>query len=163
MATAEIPAPGTVTCDNCGEVHPAEYSHDGDHGQGPIFVVYCTKDDLADYYQESRVIRPEPAPVAPVEGQTELLLLPDTTPTDDRKAEIAAIVNEEYTAQYAEVDRHRRTGYGQCACGWEPKRPNGAHANVATGVHVKMARTKAEKTCQANIDQRMADTRRPIN
>jgi hypothetical protein len=57
MTTTHLPAPGRVDCDNCGAFHPADYSHEGDFGQGPIFAVVCTVDDLTDYYQESRVIR----------------------------------------------------------------------------------------------------------
>lgn len=52
----DIPAPGHVICDECGRRHVAEYSHDGDYGQGPIFAVIC-EDGLTDYYQESRVTR----------------------------------------------------------------------------------------------------------
>lgn len=39
-----------VTCDHCGAVHQAEFSHDGLHGEGPIFAVVCTVDQLTDYY-----------------------------------------------------------------------------------------------------------------
>jgi hypothetical protein len=49
MTNNETPANITVTCDNCGHAHVGEYSHEGQWGQGPIFVVYCT-DGLADYY-----------------------------------------------------------------------------------------------------------------
>lgn len=55
---ATIPASGTVDCDHCPETHPADYSHEGQYGEGPIFVVYCN--DLADYYTEERVTRPVP-------------------------------------------------------------------------------------------------------
>lgn len=48
------PANITITCHNCGQDHIGEYSHEGRWGEGPIFVVICIKDDLADYYtQES--------------------------------------------------------------------------------------------------------------
>lgn len=39
-----------VTCDHCGGTHPAEYSHEGQYSEGPIFVVYCPEDVHADYY-----------------------------------------------------------------------------------------------------------------
>lgn len=51
----EIPAPGTVECDECGSEHRAEYSHEGDFGQGAIFAVVCG--EFTDYYQASRVTR----------------------------------------------------------------------------------------------------------
>ena len=52
-----LPRPGRVTCDNCGAEHVAEYSHESLHGQGPIFAVVCTEDELTDYYTELRVTR----------------------------------------------------------------------------------------------------------
>lgn len=39
-----------VRCDECDELHPAEYSHESIHGQGPIYAVVCTRDGLTDYY-----------------------------------------------------------------------------------------------------------------
>ena len=154
MATAEIPAPGTVTCDECGEVHAAQYSHEGAHGEGPIFSVVCTRDDLFDFYTEERVTRTE-APVAHVEGQMELLLIlvPDAAPAGIM-AEFDEMIAEVHNRFWTEWDRHGRAGYGQCRCGWEAKNPNGAHANVAVGVHVKMARTKAEKVRTAEVAAR---------
>lgn len=53
--TKNEPAPGTVNCDECGERHIAEYSHEGDFGQGSIFAVVCN--DYTDYYTEERVTR----------------------------------------------------------------------------------------------------------
>lgn len=44
---------GTVICDECGERHVAEYSHEGRWGQGAIFAVVCG--DLTDYYAAERV------------------------------------------------------------------------------------------------------------
>lgn len=44
------PTRGPVTCWTCGAPHPAEYSHEGRHGEGPIFAVVCTVDHLTDYY-----------------------------------------------------------------------------------------------------------------
>jgi hypothetical protein len=55
--TTQVPRNGHVICDQCGGRHVAEFSHIGDFGQGPIFAVVCTEDDLTDYYRESRVIR----------------------------------------------------------------------------------------------------------
>jgi hypothetical protein len=49
---------GHVTCDSCGKRHPAEYSHEGQWNQGPIFAVVCTTDGwVTDYYRESAVTR----------------------------------------------------------------------------------------------------------
>lgn len=42
--------PYQVRCENCGEYHPAEYSHEGQYDQGPIYAVVCTKDHLTDYF-----------------------------------------------------------------------------------------------------------------
>lgn len=53
----DIPAPGHVDCDHCGARHVAEYSHEGQHAQGPIFAVVCDVDYLTDYYREERVTR----------------------------------------------------------------------------------------------------------
>lgn len=40
----------TAICDGCGNVHPAEYSHEGQFGEGPIFAVTCTVDYLTSYH-----------------------------------------------------------------------------------------------------------------
>jgi hypothetical protein len=40
----------TVICHECGQRHVAEYSHEGLHGEGPIFAVVCPVDYLTDYY-----------------------------------------------------------------------------------------------------------------
>jgi hypothetical protein len=42
-------------CDNCGEPHMATYSHEGNFGEGPIYAVVCTADQLTDYYTGERV------------------------------------------------------------------------------------------------------------
>lgn len=39
-----------VDCHECGHRHPATYSHEGTHGEGPIYAVVCPVDDLTDYY-----------------------------------------------------------------------------------------------------------------
>lgn len=47
------PAPAVaheVTCHECGRTHPAEYSHEGRYGEGPIYAVVCDADHLTDYY-----------------------------------------------------------------------------------------------------------------
>lgn len=50
-----------VPCQECGEEHPADYSHEGRFNEGPIYVVFCTKDGLADYYTaETLIVRPDP-------------------------------------------------------------------------------------------------------
>lgn len=65
---AEEPAPAQAEsrqarCQECGDLHPAEFSHDGANGQGPIYAVVCTRDDLTDYYTEEGLEAPaEPAP-----------------------------------------------------------------------------------------------------
>lgn len=48
----------TVTCDFCGDEHPATYHHNGSHGEGPLYEVTCDKDGLADYYTEWRLNKP---------------------------------------------------------------------------------------------------------
>lgn len=40
--------PGTVTCQECGQTHEAHYSHDGQYGEGPIYVVVCN--GYEDFY-----------------------------------------------------------------------------------------------------------------
>lgn len=47
---------GIVLCDECGEPHPAHYSHEGQFGEGAIYAVVCTADLLTDYYTESRLL-----------------------------------------------------------------------------------------------------------
>jgi hypothetical protein len=39
---------GTVTCDECGETHVAEYSHEGLFDQGAVYAVVCG--EFTDYY-----------------------------------------------------------------------------------------------------------------
>lgn len=39
-----------VFCENCGNDHVAEYSHEGRYGEGPIYAVVCDADNLTDYY-----------------------------------------------------------------------------------------------------------------
>lgn len=41
---------GTVQCDQCGETHPAEFSHYSAHGGHAVFAIVCTNDYLTDYY-----------------------------------------------------------------------------------------------------------------
>jgi hypothetical protein len=57
---SEHPA-GTVICDECGDRHVAEYSHEGRFGEGAIYAVVCG--DLTDYYTTERVTFDEPAPI----------------------------------------------------------------------------------------------------
>lgn len=50
---------GHVTCDQCGEKHPAEYSHIGGYDtKRPYFAVVCPKDNLTDYYDSTRIDKP---------------------------------------------------------------------------------------------------------
>ena len=45
------PAKAYVICDECGEQHVAEYSHEGQWGSHEhIYAVVCTRDNLTDYY-----------------------------------------------------------------------------------------------------------------
>lgn len=37
-------------CQTCGSLHVAEYSHEGQWGQGPIYAVVCPEGNLVDYY-----------------------------------------------------------------------------------------------------------------
>lgn len=46
----------TVQCWECGEWHGATYDHEGRWGQGPIYAVVCTRDNLVDYYQACVVV-----------------------------------------------------------------------------------------------------------
>lgn len=39
-----------VICNQCEQQHEAEYHHEGSFGEGPIFIVICERDGLADYY-----------------------------------------------------------------------------------------------------------------
>lgn len=55
MDTTSTPANGTVTCDECGATHIAEYSHEGQFGEGAIFAVVCG--EFTDYYTDERVDR----------------------------------------------------------------------------------------------------------
>lgn len=59
---------------NDGTVHEATYSHEGQHGDGPVYAVVC-RDGLTDYYTEPGLI---PLPV--VEGADLLASDPLTGP-----------------------------------------------------------------------------------
>lgn len=37
-------------CDGCGGRHPAEPSHDGQHGDGQIYAVVCPEDLMTQYH-----------------------------------------------------------------------------------------------------------------
>lgn len=50
---------GRIPCEFCGELHVAEYSHDGRFNEGPIYIVICTVDGMADYYTAELLI-PDP-------------------------------------------------------------------------------------------------------
>lgn len=39
-----------VVCHHCDQLHEATYHHEGQFGEGPIYVVVCTADDLHDFY-----------------------------------------------------------------------------------------------------------------
>lgn len=52
---------GHVMCDDCNQPHPAEYSHMGRFGEGPVYIVMCG--ELADYYLTERVIRTTAKPI----------------------------------------------------------------------------------------------------
>lgn len=57
---APSPYAGQILCQSCGEPHPAEYSHEGRYGEGPIYAVVCTVDWLTDYYT-SELLKPSGA------------------------------------------------------------------------------------------------------
>jgi len=40
----------SVICDDCGAVHPAEFSHLGQFDQAPVYAVVCPVDGLTGYY-----------------------------------------------------------------------------------------------------------------
>lgn len=44
-----------ATCDGCGATHPAEYSHEGQFGEGAIYAVVCTVDWLTSYHTSEGV------------------------------------------------------------------------------------------------------------
>jgi hypothetical protein len=44
-----------VRCQECGAKHVAEYNHEGDYDQGPIYAVVCTADHLTDFYTAEAV------------------------------------------------------------------------------------------------------------
>lgn len=54
------PQIGRTTCFECGQVHPATYSHEGRFGEGPIFAVVCDDDGLTAYYTLDAVELDEP-------------------------------------------------------------------------------------------------------
>jgi hypothetical protein len=66
-ATAAAARLAVDQCDACGRPHPAEFSHQGRFGEGPIYAVVCTRDYLTDYYTGERVA---PAAVTRVAGLT---------------------------------------------------------------------------------------------
>jgi hypothetical protein len=39
-----------VMCSTCNQLHPAEYHHEGQYGEGPIYISTCPSDWLADFY-----------------------------------------------------------------------------------------------------------------
>jgi hypothetical protein len=50
------PDQGTVECDECGQRHTAEYSHQSTYGKQRVYAVVCDKSpDIVDYYTEERV------------------------------------------------------------------------------------------------------------
>ena len=44
------PAPIRVRCESCGEVHTADYSHEGRFNEGHIWSSVCPVDSLTDYW-----------------------------------------------------------------------------------------------------------------
>lgn len=46
-----------MRCFTCDRWHEAHYHHDGQYGEGPIFIVICEEDGLADYYTNEVVER----------------------------------------------------------------------------------------------------------
>lgn len=51
-----------VRCDYCDQLHQATYSHEGIHGEGPIYAVVCTipdpvRGECVDYYTTERLER----------------------------------------------------------------------------------------------------------
>lgn len=45
----DTPANIRIAC-GCGDIHEAEYSHEGRFGEGHIWVSYCPVDGLGDYW-----------------------------------------------------------------------------------------------------------------
>lgn len=50
MTDDTLPDTIVVVCHECGAEHLGTYSHLGQYGEGPIYAVVCTADDLTDYY-----------------------------------------------------------------------------------------------------------------
>lgn len=54
----------SAECQQCGNRHEAEYSHEGRFGEGPIFAVICD-DGLTDYYT-TELVKLDTAPSNPL-------------------------------------------------------------------------------------------------
>jgi len=46
-----------AVCDECGQLHEATYSHEGQWGEGPIYAVVCTQDWLTSYYTAEGLVQ----------------------------------------------------------------------------------------------------------
>ena len=57
-ADPEAPAFIYVQCDHCPWFHRADYSHEGQYGEGPIYGAICADDHLTDYYTTEAHIAP---------------------------------------------------------------------------------------------------------
>jgi hypothetical protein len=66
-----------VTCQEYGQTHQAEFSHEGRWNQGPIYAVVCTVDNLVDYYT-SEVVREVASP-----SVIDWVFSPPTAPVSD--------------------------------------------------------------------------------
>lgn len=48
--SSETPQTIRVQCHQCGQEHEGQHHHEGRFGEGPIYIVICEADGLADYY-----------------------------------------------------------------------------------------------------------------
>lgn len=53
MTATEAPATITVICENCGDRHIGEYSHNSEFGGHAVYAVECTADLFTDWYTEA--------------------------------------------------------------------------------------------------------------
>jgi hypothetical protein len=63
VEAASAPVRYRALCEGCGEYHPAEYHHDGQWGEGPIYAATCPVDGLTDFLTwQGVVVDRTPAP-----------------------------------------------------------------------------------------------------
>lgn len=64
---------GTVVCDECGQIHTADFSHMGTHDpRTAYYAVLCPADGLTGYYADFRVAFAPATPQTAPELELEL-------------------------------------------------------------------------------------------